>query len=47
MNSFDDAHEIIITDIMGGREQDPGDIHALDLVEAIKTKEILHLSSYL
>ena len=23
---------------MGGREQDPGDIHALDLVEAIKTK---------
>ncbi|NLI61142.1 MAG: UDP-N-acetylmuramate--L-alanine ligase [Clostridiales bacterium] len=38
VNSFDDAHEIIITDIMGGREQDPGDIHALDLVEAIKTK---------
>lgn len=36
VKSFDGAHEVIITDIMGGREQDTGEIHALDLVNAIK-----------
>lgn len=36
VNSFEGADEVIITDIMGGREQDTGEIHALDLVNAIK-----------
>lgn len=36
VDAFHDAHEVIITDIMGGREQDTGEIHALDLVNAIK-----------
>ena len=36
VNSFEGADEVIITDIMGGREQDSGDFHALDLVNAIK-----------
>jgi UDP-N-acetylmuramate--alanine ligase len=36
VNSFHGADEVIITDIMGGREQDTGLIHALDLVKAIK-----------
>lgn len=36
VDAFDDADEVIITDIMGGREQDTGEIHALDLVKAIK-----------
>ena len=38
VDAFDDADEVIITDIMGGREQDTGLIHAADLVEAIKAK---------
>lgn len=36
VDSFEGADEVIITDIMGGREQDTGDIHALDLVRAIQ-----------
>jgi len=38
VNAFDDADEIIITDIMGGREQDTGLVHASELVGAIKAK---------
>ena len=38
VDAFDDADEVIITDIMGGREQDTGLIHATELVEAIKAK---------
>lgn len=38
VDAFDDADEVIITDIMGGREQDTGLIHARELVEAIKAK---------
>lgn len=36
VDSFHGADEVIITDIMGGRELDTGLIHALDLVKAIK-----------
>lgn len=36
VDSFHGADEVIITDIMGGREKDTGLIHALDLVKAIK-----------
>lgn len=36
VGAFHDADEVIITDIMGGREQDIGEIHALDLVNAIQ-----------
>lgn len=36
VSAFHGADEVIITDIMGGREQDTGEIHALDLVKAIK-----------
>jgi len=35
-SSFDLADEVIIPDIYPGREKDPGDIHAKDIVEAIK-----------
>ncbi|NLJ40185.1 MAG: UDP-N-acetylmuramate--L-alanine ligase [Clostridiales bacterium] len=38
LDAFHGAHEVIITDIMGGREQDTGEIHALDLVDALKAR---------
>ena len=38
MTCFDDADRIGITDIMGGREQDTGEIHSLELVEALNEK---------
>lgn len=36
--SFDLADEVIIPDIYPGREKDPGDIHAKDIVEATKAQ---------
>lgn len=38
LTCFDDADRIGITDIMGGREQDTGEIHSMDLVEALNEK---------
>jgi UDP-N-acetylmuramate--alanine ligase len=36
--AFDQADEVIISDIYGAREHDPGDIHARMLVEAIRQR---------
>jgi len=36
--AFDEADEVIISDIYGAREHDPGDIHAHMLVEAIRQR---------
>lgn len=38
LTCFDDADLIGITDIMGGREQDTGEIHALELVGALNER---------
>lgn len=38
LTCFDDADLIGITDIMGGREQDTGEIHSLELVSALNEK---------
>jgi UDP-N-acetylmuramate--alanine ligase len=36
--AFDEADEVIISDIYGAREHDPGDIHAQMLVDAIRQR---------
>jgi UDP-N-acetylmuramate--alanine ligase len=38
LTCFDDADCIGITDIMGGREQDTGEIHSLELVSALNAR---------
>jgi UDP-N-acetylmuramate--alanine ligase len=40
LSCFDDANRTVITDIMGGREQDTGEIHALELVHALNEKSV-------
>ncbi len=40
LTCFQDADKVIITDIMGGREQDTGEIHSLELVKALNDRGV-------
>lgn len=40
LTCFSDADKVVITDIMGGREQDTGEIHSLELVQALNKRTV-------
>lgn len=40
LTAFDGADEVLVTDIYAAREKDPGDIHATQLVNALKEKGV-------